>query len=70
MMNSPAQRRAARALLDIVPRDTIADFEIGSRTPRPDRLAGIRAAFEAAGVIFIDENGEGPGVRLRKKRAP
>ena len=24
------------------------------------------AALESAGVIFIDENGEGPGVRLRK----
>ena len=25
-------------------------------------------ALEAAGIIFIDENGEGPGVRLRKSR--
>jgi hypothetical protein len=33
----------------------------------PGNLAAIRAALEAAGVIFIDENGEGPGVRLRKK---
>jgi hypothetical protein len=32
------------------------------------QLAAIRAALEAAGVIFIDENGEGLGVRLRKKR--
>jgi hypothetical protein len=32
-----------------------------------DNLAAIRAALEAAGVIFIDENGEGPGVRPRKK---
>jgi hypothetical protein len=30
-------------------------------------LAAIRAALEAVAVIFIDENGEGPGVRLRKK---
>jgi hypothetical protein len=29
----------------------------------------IRAAIEAAGVIFVEENGEGPGVRLRKARA-
>jgi transcriptional regulator with XRE-family HTH domain len=73
----PAQCRAARALLDmspaelarraVVPRNTIVDFEIGSRTPLPDSLATIRAALEAAGVIFIDENGEGPGVRLKKK---
>jgi hypothetical protein len=27
----------------------------------------IRAALESAGVIFVDENGEGPGVRLRKE---
>jgi hypothetical protein len=24
------------------------------------------AALESAGVIFVEENGEGPGVRLRK----
>jgi hypothetical protein len=33
------------------------------------RRARIRAALEEAGVIFIDENGQGPGVRVRKKRA-
>ena len=27
----------------------------------------IRTALEAAGVEFIDENGGGPGVRLRKR---
>ena len=26
----------------------------------------IRRAFEAAGIEFIDENGGGPGVRLKK----
>jgi len=26
----------------------------------------MRAALEAAGVEFIEENGGGPGVRLRK----
>jgi hypothetical protein len=30
----------------------------------------IRAALESAGVIFVDENGEGPGVRLRKGGLP
>jgi transcriptional regulator with XRE-family HTH domain len=29
-------------------------------------LMAVRAALEAAGVIFVEENGEGPGVRLRK----
>jgi transcriptional regulator with XRE-family HTH domain len=31
-------------------------------------LDRIQAALEVAGVIFIDENEEGPGVRLRKSR--
>jgi hypothetical protein len=26
----------------------------------------LRGALEAAGVIFVEENGDGPGVRLRK----
>jgi hypothetical protein len=29
--------------------------------------AAVRAALEAAGVVFIDENGGGPGVRLRER---
>jgi hypothetical protein len=28
--------------------------------------AALRQALEAAGVEFVDENGGGPGVRLRK----
>ena len=28
----------------------------------------VRNALEAAGVEFIDENGGGPGVRLRKRQ--
>jgi hypothetical protein len=32
-------------------------------------LAAIQTALEAAGVEFIDENGGGPGVRLRKAAA-
>jgi hypothetical protein len=27
----------------------------------------VRRAFELAGVEFIDENGGGPGLRLRKR---
>ena len=30
------------------------------------RDLAVRRALEAAGVEFIDENGGGPGVRLRK----
>jgi hypothetical protein len=32
----------------------------------PANEAALRKALEAAGVEFIDENGGGPGVRLRK----
>jgi transcriptional regulator with XRE-family HTH domain len=32
-----------------------------------EAIAAIRTALESAGVIFVEENGEGPGVRLRKR---
>ena len=28
----------------------------------------MNSALELAGVIFVEENGEGPGVRLRKAK--
>jgi hypothetical protein len=31
-----------------------------------NNMSAIRTALEAAGVEFIDENGGGAGVRLRK----
>jgi hypothetical protein len=31
-------------------------------------VEAVKKAIEAVGVIFVAENGEGPGVRLRKKR--
>jgi hypothetical protein len=30
----------------------------------------VRRVLEIAGVEFIDENGGGPGVRLRKRQRP
>jgi hypothetical protein len=33
-----------------------------------NNVAAVRAALESAGVIFVEENGEGPGVRLRKTK--
>ena len=72
----PSQCRAARALIDmdqadlarraVVPRHIIVDFENGSVTPSESDLAAIRNALRAAGIIFVDENDEGAGVRLRK----
>ena len=52
-----------------MPRDALADFEAGVRHLSENNLTAIRTALEEAGVIFINENGEGPGVRLRKKPA-
>jgi len=31
-------------------------------------VAALRKALEAAGIEFIDENGGGPGVRLRHRQ--
>lgn len=44
--------------------DTVARLERGE-VLRPKTLATIRGALEAAGVVFIDQDGGGPGVRLR-----
>jgi transcriptional regulator with XRE-family HTH domain len=41
----------------------------GSPAPSDEAVKKIRRALEAAGAIFVEENGEGPGVRLRKKKA-
>ena len=74
---TPAQCRAARGLVSWsqtqlaeaanVSRQTVVDFERGARTPYPNNLAAIRAALEAAGVVFVEPNGLGPGVRLRER---
>jgi hypothetical protein len=45
---------------------TIHQFEKEGSQPRRATLDVVRRAFEKAGVEFIDENGGGPGVRLRK----
>jgi predicted transcriptional regulator len=41
------------------------DGSVGGRQETGDKIV---AALMTAGVIFIDENGEGVGVRLRKDR--
>ncbi|MEK4035802.1 helix-turn-helix transcriptional regulator [Methylocystis sp. IM3] len=52
-----------------VHRNTISNFETGRYGGSEEAISAMRAALEAAGVIFVDENGEGPGVRLRKTKA-
>ncbi|PWK65898.1 helix-turn-helix protein [Aminobacter sp. AP02] len=78
MPTTAAQCRAARALLawsqsDLceaagVGRATLANFEAEKSTPYERTLRDIRAALEAAGVMFIDQNGNGPGVRLKERQ--
>lgn len=45
------------------------EAQAGELGGRADTAAKIVAALEKAGVIFVEENGEGPGVRLRKDRS-
>ena len=45
--------------------NTVARLERGEEL-KATTVAAIRAALEAAGVDFIEENGGGPGVRLKK----
>ena len=77
-MITPTLCRMARAALNVGVRDvaklagvsamTVTRFENGHSQGYPETLEKLQAALEAAGVIFVAENGEGPGVRLRKKR--
>ncbi|WP_036283850.1 helix-turn-helix transcriptional regulator [Methylocystis sp. ATCC 49242] len=50
-----------------VHRNTISNFETGKYAGSEEALAAIRAALESAGIVFIDQNGAGPGVRLRDR---
>src|SRR5580693_4777201 len=75
------QIRAARAVLGWSAEDLARESSVSLRTIRRAELAdvhtkmtaaneqAIRRALEAAGVEFLDENGGGPGVRLRKRQA-
>ena len=47
---------------------TISRIETGQSSGQGETLTKIRRALEAAGVIFIQENDDGPGVRLRKAK--
>jgi transcriptional regulator with XRE-family HTH domain len=77
---TPEQARGARALLDVTQPQlalksglglsTVVDFERSRRPVSKEAIHAIRLALEDAGVEFIDENGGGPGVRLRKRQRP
>ena len=72
-----SQIRAARALLRWTADDLAREAALGRNTVLRAEVAddqtsltaandlAVRRALEAAGVEFIDEDGGGPGVRLR-----
>jgi hypothetical protein len=39
----------------------------GKPAASSEAMSAIQKALEKAGVIFVAENGDGPGVRLRKE---
>ena len=75
-----AQIRAARSLIRWTADELAAASALSVATIRRAELKesvtalttandlAVRRALEAAGVEFIDENGGGPGVRLRKRQ--
>jgi hypothetical protein len=75
-----AQMRAARGLLRWSAEDLARETALSVTTIRRAELTeektsmtaandlAVRRALEGAGVQFIDENGGGPGVRLRERQ--
>lgn len=59
--------RELAALAKVAPA-TVSRFE-GGEELKPRTVDAIKAALEAAGVVFIEQNGHGPGVRLRDRTA-
>jgi transcriptional regulator with XRE-family HTH domain len=77
MILLPVQCRMARAALGWGVRelaaaakvsiDTVARFERGDEL-KERTIEALQLTLEAGGIEFIDENGGGPGVRLKKSR--
>jgi len=75
MTITPVQCRMARAAVSLGVRELAAAAKVSPNTvtrfERGEALQertvdAIQAALEAAGVVFIPQNGGGPGVRLRR----
>ena len=45
---------------------TVVDFERERRSISAAATTALRSSLESAGIEFIEENGGGPGLRLRK----
>ena len=75
LIMTPAQCRAARALVDLtqpglaegaaIGLSTVVDFERSRRAVSPEAIGAMREALERCGIAFIEPNGGGPGVRLK-----
>jgi hypothetical protein len=73
---TPGQVKAARELLGwtrvrLAARGNAGEgairrYENGRGIAATLNLTTVRSALESAGVIFVEENGDGPGVRIRK----
>ncbi len=71
----PVQCRMARAALGLkiaeladlakMSTNTIVRFEKGKEL-KQSTIDDLRLVLENAGIVFIPENGDGPGVRLKK----
>lgn len=62
------QRQLAEASSVSLPTIKRLESKPGILQAHAPTVAALLAALEAAGVEFIDENGGGPGVRLRKAK--
>ena len=79
-MLTSEQIRAARALLRMeqkelaklsgvsLPSIKRLETQPGRLAAQERTIAAIRTALETAGVLFIDQNGNGAGVRLKDKQ--
>ncbi|OQM76447.1 transcriptional regulator [Manganibacter manganicus] len=79
MSISSEQIRAARALLRWEQKDLATASKVslpsvkrlesqpGQLAAQPRTIDALVAALEEGGVVFVAENGEGPGVRLKKR---
>ncbi|KQV33332.1 MULTISPECIES: hypothetical protein [unclassified Rhizobium] len=78
-MITGAQCRAARALSELsletlarlakIDADVIDAFESKLSEPDAETISLLETTLEAAGVVFLPENGAGAGVRLKFNRS-
>jgi len=79
-MISGRQIAAARALIGMSQADLAGGSNISVPTLKrmeasdgpaaglTNNVAAVRTTLESAGILFIDQNGNGPGVRLRDRQ--